>query len=150
VAYLLLRGMKTLQLRVQRHNDNALRVARWLEEHPRVTRVDYPGLPSHPRHDVAKAQMPGGFGGMLAFALDGGFDEVRTVLHHLQLAHLAASLGCVETLAAPPRTSSHVECSAEERAAMGIPESLIRYSVGIEDADDLIDDLRAALDALGE
>jgi len=143
-AYLLLRGMKTLQLRVQRQNENALAVARFLEDHPRVTGVFYPGLVSHPMHAVAKEQMRG-FGGMLAFAVDGGFDAVRKVLHRLQLAHLAASLGAVETLAAPPRTSSHVECTAEEREAMGVPESLVRYSVGIEDTADLIADLDQAL-----
>ena len=86
-----------------------------------------------------------GFGGMLAFSVDGGFDAVREVLHRLELAHLAASLGAVETLAAAPCTSSHVECSAEERRALGISEELVRYSVGIEDPDDLIADLRAAL-----
>jgi cystathionine gamma-synthase len=146
-AFLLLRGMKTLKLRVQQQSQSAMRIARFLDEHPKVDRVFYPGLPSHARHEVARAQMRS-FGGMLAFSVEGGFDAVVEVLQRLQIAHLAASLGAVETLAAPPATSSHVECSAEERAALGIPESLVRYSVGIEDTEDLIADLGAALEAL--
>lgn len=143
-AYLLLRGMKTLDLRIQRQNASALTVARWLERHPRVSQVNYPGLESHPHHETAKAQMRG-FGGMLSFALEGGFDEVKRVLPRLRLMHRAANLGAVETVGGPPATTSHVECSAEERAAMGIPEGLIRYSVGIEAVEDLIGDLAQAL-----
>lgn len=143
-AYLLLRGMKTLALRVRQQNSSALAIARWLADHPRVTVVNYPGLASHPNHDVAVRQMRG-FGGMLSFGVEGGFDTVRDVLPRLRLAHRAANLGAVETIAAPPRTSSHVECTAEQRAALGIPEGLIRYSVGIEDTADLIADLDRAL-----
>ena len=143
-AYLLLRGMKTLSLRVERQNASALEIARWLERHPRVSQVNYPGLASHPQHDIAANQMRG-FGGMLSFALKGGFDEVTRVLPKLHLMHRAANLGAVETVGGPPATTSHVECSAEERAAMGIPEGLIRYSVGIEAVADLIADLAQAL-----
>jgi cystathionine gamma-synthase len=143
-AFLLTRGLKTLELRVLRQNDNALRVARFLAEHPKVDQVFYPGLESHRHHDVASRQMKG-FGGVLAFSLQGGFDAVRELLGSLKLVHLAASLGSVGTLAGPPRTTSHVELTPQERAAAGIPESLVRYSVGIENPEDLLNDLRAGL-----
>ncbi len=143
-AYLLIRGMKTLALRIRQQNESALRIARWLEATPGVASVNYPGLERHPQHAIAVRQMRG-FGGVLSFSLEGGFDAVRRVLPRLRLAHRAANLGAVETIAGPPATTSHVECTAEERAAMGIPEGLIRYSVGIEDADDLIADLAAAI-----
>lgn len=145
-AYLLLRGMKTLQLRVARQNESALRIARWLETAPGVTAVHYPGLASHPGHEVARRQMRG-FGGVLSFALEGGMEAVSRCLGTLRFAHLAANLGAVETVAGTPATTSHVECTAEERAALGIPEGLVRYSVGIEDPDDLIRDLERALGA---
>lgn len=144
-AYLLLRGMKTLALRVERQNASALRIARWLRDRPEVARVFHPGLEDHPGHDVARRQMPGGFGGMLSFELVGGFEQVREVLPRLRLAHRAANLGAVETVVAPPRTGSHVELTEAERAALGIPEGLVRYSTGIEDPDDLLADLEAAL-----
>ena len=143
-AYLLLRGMKTLHLRVRQQNENALQIARFLEKHPRVAKVFYPGLASHEGHEIALRQMIG-FGGVLSFALHGGFDAVKKFLPRLQYAHLAANLGAVETIAGPPATTSHVELTAEERAASGIPEALIRYSVGIEDVEDLIGDLEQAL-----
>jgi cystathionine gamma-synthase len=144
-AYLLLRGMKTLHLRVERQNANALEIARFLEGHPGVEQVFYPGLESHPGHAVARKQMRG-FGGMLSFVARGGtYADACRVLSRLKLARRAANLGAVETIAGPPATTSHVECSKEERAAMGIPESLIRYSVGIEDVEDLKADLDAAL-----
>jgi cystathionine gamma-synthase len=143
-AYLLLRGLKTLELRVARHNENAMQVARFLEEHPGVERVFYPGLESHPQHEVARRQMRG-FGGMLSFSLQGGYEAVRAFLPRLQFAHRAANLGAVETTVGPPATTSHVESSANEREAMGIPESLVRYSTGIEHPDDLISDLDDAL-----
>jgi cystathionine gamma-synthase len=143
-AYLLLRGLKTLELRVARHNENAMRVARFLEEHPGVERVFYPGLKSHPQHELARRQMRG-FGGMLSFSLQGGYEAVRTFLPRLQFAHRAANLGAVETTVGPPATTSHVESSAREREAMGIPESLVRYSTGIEHPDDLLSDLADAL-----
>jgi cystathionine gamma-synthase len=145
-AYLLIRSMKTLALRVGRQNESALRIAQWLEAQPAVSVVNYPGLASHPQHEIAARQMRG-FGGMLSFGLEGGFEAVKRVLPRLRLAHRAANLGAVETVAGPPATTSHVECTPEERAAMGIPEGLIRYSVGIEDAGDLIADLEQALTA---
>jgi cystathionine gamma-synthase len=148
-AYLLLRGMKTLQLRIQRQNQNALEIAQYLQTHPFVDQVFYPGLDSHENHDIAKKQMRG-FGGVLSFMLKGGFEGVRILLPRLKFAHVAANLGAVETVVGPPATTSHVESSKEEREAMGIPESLIRYSVGIEDAEDLIADLQQALDYTAE
>jgi cystathionine gamma-synthase len=146
-AYLLLRGMKTLHLRVRQQNENAMHIARFLESHPRVAKVFYPGLPTHENHDIACRQMSG-FGGVLSFALHGGFEAVQQFLPRLRYANLAANLGAVETVAGPPATTSHVESTPEERAASGIPEALIRYSVGIEDVNDLIADLRQALDCL--
>jgi cystathionine gamma-synthase len=143
-AYLLLRGMKTLSLRISRQNESAMTVARYLEGHKAVKEVFYPGLPGHAGHAVARKQMRG-FGGVLSFTLNGDLDAVKAFLPHLQLAHRAANLGAVETIAGPPATTSHVECTSEERAAMGIPEGLVRYSVGIEDVPDLIADLEQAL-----
>ena len=143
-AYMLLRGMKTLELRIERQNATAMAVARHLDAHPFVRQVFYPGLEAHPNHDVAKRQMRG-FGGMLSFQLEGDFDAVKTFLPQLRFAHRAANLGAVETTVAPPRTGSHVELTEEERAAMGIPETLVRYSAGIENVDDLLEDLDRAL-----
>ncbi|MGE4297104.1 MAG: cystathionine gamma-synthase family protein [Desulfovibrionaceae bacterium] len=144
-AYLLLRGMKTLHLRIERQNANAMEIARFLEAHPGVERVFYPGLASHTGHEIARRQMRG-FGGMLSFVAKGDtFADAARVLTKLKLARRAANLGAVETIAGPPATTSHVECTAEERRAMGIPESLIRYSVGIEDVEDLKADLDQAL-----
>ena len=145
-AYLLLRGMKTLHLRIRQQNESALRIAQFLQSHPFVEAVFYPGLESHEGHEIARLQMRG-FGGVLSFTLKGDFDTVRVFLPCLRLAHLAANLGAVETVVGPPATTSHVECTREEREAMGIPETLIRYSVGIEDTDDLIADLQQALEA---
>jgi cystathionine gamma-synthase len=144
-AYLLIRSMKTLALRIRQQNESALRIARWLAEQPAIAVVNYPGLETHVHHDVAARQMRG-FGGVLSFELRGGFEAVKRVLPRLQLAHRAANLGAVETVAGPPATTSHVECTPQERAAMGIPEGLIRYSVGIEDTDDLIADLTQAFE----
>jgi cystathionine gamma-synthase len=143
-AFLLTRGLKTLELRVERQNANALAVARFLAEHPAVEAVFHPGLPEHPNHEVARRQMQG-FGGVLSFSLAGGADAVPRFLSRLTLAHLAASLGSVGTLVGPPATTSHVELTREQRAAAGIPESLIRYSVGIENGEDLLADLEQAL-----
>lgn len=146
-AFLLLRSLKTLGLRIARQNENAMGVARFLETQAAVARVHYPGLPSHAAHAVAARQMTG-FGGMLSFELKGGLDAATRVLDRLQYAYLAANLGQVETVAGPPSLTSHVELTAEERAAAGVPEGLVRYSVGIEDLDDLVGDLRGALAAL--
>lgn len=145
-AYLLLRGMKTLHLRVRQQNDNAMRIAEFLASHRAVEKVFYPGLSSHENHDIGRRQMSG-FGGVLSFVLHGGFESVKKFLPRLRYANLAANLGAVETVAGPPATTSHVESTAAERAASGIPEALIRYSAGIEDADDLIADLRQALES---
>jgi cystathionine gamma-synthase len=143
-AYLLLRGLKTLHLRIRHQNASAGQIAEYLSGHPKVSAVFYPGLPGHRHHDVAKRQMRG-FGGVLSFMLGGGFDQVRSFLPRLKLAHLAANLGSVETVVGPPSTTSHVENTAAEREALGIPEGLVRYSVGIEDTGDLIADLEQAL-----
>lgn len=146
-AYLLLRGMKTLQLRVERQGQSAQTIAEFLEAHPKVNVVNYPGLASHPQHDVALRQMRG-FGGMLSFGIGDDLDAVRKFLPNLHLAHAAANLGSVETIVGPPATTSHVEVPREERAALGIPEGLIRYSTGIEDVEDLLADLDSALDSI--
>jgi cystathionine gamma-synthase len=146
-AYLIIRGMKTLELRVERHNANAQRIAEFLEQHETVEAVFYPGLPSNPGHELARSQMRG-FGGVLSFNLRGGLSAVGRVLPRLRFAHRAASLGSVSTLVGPPSTTSHVELSLEERAAAGIPEGLVRYSVGIENVEDLMTDLEAALSSV--
>jgi cystathionine gamma-synthase len=144
-AYLLLRGMKTLALRIERQNKNAMEIARHLHAHPKIERVFYPGLESHEGHEIARKQMTG-FGGMLSFMLKNDtYEAVGTVLANLKYAHCAANLGAVETIVGPPATTSHVECTHNERRAMGIPESLIRYSTGIEDIADLTNDLDQAL-----
>jgi cystathionine gamma-synthase len=146
-AFLLARGVRTLELRVLRQNENAMAVARFLSDHPAVDSVNYPGLPNHPLRDVARRQMSG-FGGVLSFELRGGDPAVRTFLARLQLAHRAASLGSVSTLVGPPATTSHVELTLDQMEAAGISPSLVRYAVGIENAEDLIADLRIALDGL--
>ncbi|MBC7758509.1 MAG: cystathionine gamma-synthase family protein [Phormidesmis sp. FL-bin-119] len=146
-AYMIARGMKTLELRISRQNESALKIARYLKSHPKVREVFYPGLETHKGHEIAKSQMRG-FGGMLSFALDGEYDLVEKFLPSLKLVHLAASLGSVSTLAGPPRTTSHVELTTEQRALLGIPESLVRYSVGIENVDDLLGDLEQGLKTL--
>lgn len=146
-AYLLIRGLKTLELRVERQNASAQRIAMFLEGHAKVESVNYPGLTSHPSHAIAARQMRG-FGGMLSFNLKGEFDAVRRFSGALQFAHAAASLGAVETMIGLPATASHVECTREERARLGIPEGLIRYSTGIENVEDLLADLEQALEAV--
>ncbi|QJW90318.1 cystathionine gamma-synthase family protein [Spirosoma taeanense] len=143
-AYLIARGMKTLELRIERQNASAMRIARYLSDHPKIEAVFYPGLETHPGHAIAKAQMSG-FGGMMSFSLKAGYEAVKQFLPALRFVHLAASLGSVSTLAGPPRTTSHVELTSEQRAQLGIPEGLVRYSVGIENVDDLLADLDQAL-----
>ena len=147
-AYSLLRGMKTLKLRVEHQNESAMIIARYLQSHPLIEQVNYPGLESHPGHEIAKKQMNSGYGGMLSFAAKGGLEAIKIFLPRLKYAHMAANLGCVETVVGPPLTTSHVECSAEERSAAGIPDGLVRYSTGIEDVEDLIADLEQALEAI--
>jgi len=146
-AYLLLRGMKTLELRIERQGQSAQRIAEYLLEHPRVKAVSYPGLASHPQHEIARRQMRG-YGGMLSFSLGDDLDSVRKFIPGLKLAHAAANLGSVETIIGPPATTSHVEVPQAERSRLGIPEGLIRYSTGIENVDDLIADLDSALSGI--
>jgi cystathionine gamma-synthase len=146
-AYMIARGMKTLELRIERQNASAMKIARYLKAHDAVEEVFYPGLETHPGHDIARLQMSG-FGGVMSFALKGNYETVKAFLPKLKLVHLAASLGSVSTLAGPPRTTSHVELTEQQRALLGIPESLIRYSVGIENVEDLINDLDQALAAI--
>jgi len=143
-AFLLDRGIKALGLRVRKQGENALAVAKFLEKHPKVGRVFYPGLPSHPDHKLAKKQMRG-FGSMLAFDMKGGLAAARRVCDRVRLFLLAASLGGVESLVVLPAYTSHYNMSAEELARGGVTPGMIRVSIGIEDAQDLIDDLREAL-----
>lgn len=143
-AYMIARGMKTLELRIDRQNTSAMRIAQYLKKHPKIENVFYPGLESHAGYSIAKSQMTG-FGGIMSFAINGGFDPVKKFLPKLRYVHLAASLGSISTLAGPPRTTSHVELTEQQRALLGIPEGLVRYSVGIEDVNDLLEDLENAL-----
>jgi cystathionine gamma-lyase/cystathionine beta-lyase/cystathionine gamma-lyase/homocysteine desulfhydrase len=143
-SWLVLRGTKTLAVRMAQHNTNAMALAEFLAGHPAVTQVIYPGLPSHPQHELARRQMRG-FGGMLSFDL-GTFENARRVCNRVRLMALAESLGGVETLISHPATMTHASVPAERRAAIGLTDSMVRISVGIEDPQDLIDDLRQALD----
>jgi cystathionine beta-lyase/cystathionine gamma-synthase len=143
-AWLVLRGTKTLPLRMERHNANAQAIAEYLERHPKVTRVYYPGLSSHPQHDLAKRQMRG-FGGLISFEV-GSMDKSRTLLNSVELMTLAESLGGVETLISHPASMTHASVPPERRAAIGLTEDMVRVSVGIEDVDDLLADLEQALD----
>src|SRR5215471_15048555 len=143
-AWLVLRGTKTLALRMAQHNANGLALAQFLEAHPKVRRVYYPGLPSHPQHALATQQMRG-FGGMLAFEL-GSLDAARRLLNGVRLHALAESLGGVESLISHPATMTHASIPSERRAALGITDGLVRISAGIEDIEDLEDDLAQALD----
>lgn len=142
-SWLVLRGTKTLPLRMRQHNIAGLSLARFLEAHPAVARVHYPGLPSHPQHALAGRQMRG-FGGMLSFEL-GSLERARRLLEHVRLMALAESLGGVETLISHPATMTHASVPAEQRAALGITDGLVRISAGLEDLDDLQDDLAQAL-----
>jgi cystathionine beta-lyase/cystathionine gamma-synthase len=146
-CWLTLRGLKTLELRVQRHVENASRIAAALASDPRVTRVYYPGLPDHPGHQIAKTQMSG-FGGMVSFELDGSLDEVTSFVSNRSLFALGESLGGVKSLICHPARMTHASIPADRRAALGLSDALIRLSPGIEHADDLIDDLRAGLDQM--
>lgn len=145
-CFLLHRGLKTLSVRVRRQNENAMRIARFLEEHSAVTRVNYPGLVSNPHHERAKRFFDG-FGGMLSFELTGGLDAAKRLLERASIPRIAPSLGGVESLLTLPATTSHVGMSREERESVGIADALVRMSVGIESADDLIDDLQGALES---
>ncbi len=143
-SFLALRGLKTLALRMERHCASALKIAEWLERHPKVRRVFYPGLASHPQHALAKKQMRA-FGGMISAELTGTLDDARRFLERCRLFALAESLGGVESLIEHPALMTHGSVPPEVRATLGIGDTLVRLSVGIEDADDLIADLAAAL-----
>ena len=143
-SWLVLRGTKTLPLRMAQHTANGQALAEFLERHPKVTRAIYPGLPSHPQHALAKKQMPQGCGGMLAFEVE-NFEKARAVLNRFRLMALAESLGGVETLVCHPATMTHASVPAERRAKIGLSDSLIRISAGIEDIEDLKADLDQAL-----
>lgn len=144
-AWLLRRGMMTYPMRMRAHNENAMRVARFLEEHPAIERVYYPGLPSHPQHELARKQMIGGFGGMVAFEVKGGFEPAYRLIGRTKVCVLAVSLGGMDTLITHPASMIHSRQSDEEREAAGIAPGMIRLSVGTEDADDIIEDLDRAL-----
>jgi cystathionine gamma-lyase len=143
-AFFVLRSLKTLPIRMERHCASALAVAEWLERHPGIAQVWYPGLASHPQHDVARRQMHG-FGGMVSAVIDGGLEPARRFLERCQIFALAESLGGVESLIEHPGIMTHASIPAARRAAAGIADGLVRLSVGIEDVDDLIGDLDQAL-----
>ncbi len=143
-AWLVLRGIRTLSLRVQRAQENAAHLASWLSEHPAVAWVSYPGLPTHPQFELARRQMSG-FGSMITFGVEGGFEASRSVINALRLATLAVSLGGVETLVEHPASMTHASLPREEREAAGIRDDLIRLAVGCEAVEDLRDDLEQAL-----
>ncbi|MBZ5627443.1 MAG: PLP-dependent aspartate aminotransferase family protein [Acidobacteriia bacterium] len=146
-AFLVLRGLRTLGIRIERAQRNALEIAHWLERQPEVQSVRYVGLASHPQHELAKRQMKG-FGSMISFELKGGMEAGRRLMNALKMATLAVSLGGVETLVEHPASMTHAGISPEGRRAAGFSDGLVRYSVGIEDVEDLIADLRQALDAV--
>ena len=144
-CWLNLSGLKTLHLRMKRHEESALQIAQFLENHGKVAWVLYPGLPSHPQHEVAKAQMSG-FSGMIAFELTGGVEAGRQLMNTVKLCGLAESLGSVETMITHPATMTHAEVPAEDRRKRGLGDGLVRLSVGIEDVEDIIQDLEQGLD----
>jgi len=148
-CFLGLRSMKTLHVRMREHEKNATIVAKFLSAHPQVERVIYPGLPSHPQHEIAKKQMKG-FGGMITFFIKGGIDESRKLLENIKIPALAESLGGVESLIELPSVMTHASVPAEERAKLGISDSLIRLSVGLEDVEDLVADLDQALKSIAK
>jgi cystathionine beta-lyase/cystathionine gamma-synthase len=145
-AWLTLQGVKTLPLRMERHSANALKLARFLEAHPRVTKIQYPGLESFPQHELARRQQGSG-GALLAFEVEGGTEAGIRVMNNVRLCSLAENLGAAETLVTHPASMTHAAVPVEQREATGITDGLIRISVGLENADDLIDDLRRALEA---
>ena len=144
-SFLALRGLKTLTLRMQAHCDNALQIARWLEQHPAVGRVIYPGLPAHPQHELAMRQMGGLGGGIISIEINGGLEKTRRMLERCRLFSLAESLGGVESLINHPAIMTHASVPVEIRERLGISDTLVRLSVGVEDVNDLIADLDQAL-----
>ena len=145
-CWLVLSGMKTLAIRMDRHNENGQAVAEFLEAHPKVKRISYPGLASHPQHDIAKRQMKGGYSGMISFELRGGLKAGRVLMNSLKLCSLAESLGSVETMITHPATMTHASVPKKDRLARGLTDGLVRISVGIEHKNDIIRDLKQALD----
>ena len=143
-CYLLLRGLKTFALRMERHNESAMTTARFLEIHPQVKRVYYPGLESHPHHAIACEQMKG-YGGVVTFDIKGGMREAKRFLDSLKLCYIAPSLGGVETLITHPATVTYYDCTRKQRYALGITDTLLRLSVGVEDVEDIIGDLDQSL-----
>ncbi len=146
-AYLVHRGVKTLSIRIEKGQENAAKIAQWLEEHPIVKWVKYPGLKSHPQHELAKKQMRG-FGTMISFELKGGLDAGKILMDNVELAILAVSLGGIETLIQHPASMTHSGINKEEKLKAGITDGLVRLSIGIENVEDLIDDLSQALDKI--
>ncbi|MBI3590928.1 MAG: cystathionine gamma-synthase [Candidatus Melainabacteria bacterium] len=143
-SWLVLRGIKTLAVRMRKHAENAQKIAEFLEKHPKIKKVNYPGLKSHPQHELAKKQMSG-FGGMISFEINGGKDLAKKIVESTKLFALAESLGGVESLIGHPDTMTHVGVPKEQKDKLGITDNLIRISVGIEDVNDLINDLKQAL-----
>lgn len=143
-AHLIIRGLKTFEIRMQRYCENAQKVAEFLEKHPKIDKVYYPGLATHPGHEIAKKQMTG-FGGIMSFELKGGFEAGKTLLNNVKLCTLAVSLGDTETLIQHPASMTHSAYSKEELKEAGIPEGLVRLSVGLENVEDIIEDLEQAL-----
>ena len=146
-SFLALRSLKTLPLRMKAHAENAMKIAQFLETHLLVDKVVYPGLKSHPQYELAKSQMSG-FGGMITFFIKGGFDSAKKFLESVQLFALAESLGGVESLIEHPAIMTHASVPAEHRKVLGIDDSLIRLSVGIEDCEDLLNDLKQAFEQI--
>jgi methionine-gamma-lyase len=146
-AFMVIRGVKTLAIRIERAQQNAIKVAEFLQSHPKIEWIKYPGLTSHPHHELAKTQMSG-FGSMMSFGLKGGFEAGKKLMDNVHLAILAVSLGGVETLIQHPASMTHAAVSKENKFAAGITEDLVRFSVGIEDENDIIDDLKQAFDKL--
>ena len=145
-SWIVLRGLKTLSVRMRQHEQNALAVAEFLENHPQTATVNYPGLPSHPQHDLAKRQMSG-FSGMVSFTLKGGAEAAHAAVQKTKLFHFAESLGGVESLVTHPASMTHAAIPREQREARGVTDGLLRLSVGIEDKDDLVADLDQAISA---
>jgi len=147
-AWLTLLSLETVSPRMAKHSSNAEKVAAYLAQHPKVSRVNYPSLPDHPQHELAKRQMPNGFGGLMSFVVDGGKEGAAKVIESFQMICLMPTFGTSRTVAMHPATHSHFGMTPEEREAAGIFDGLIRLSVGLEDPEDIIADLEQALDKL--
>lgn len=146
-AFMVIRGVKTLAIRIERAQENAMKIAGFLQSHPKVAWIKYPGLTSHPQYELAKSQMAG-FGSMMSFGLHGGYEAGRKLMDNVHLAILAVSLGGVETLIQHPASMTHAAVSKENKIAAGITDDLVRFSVGIEDVEDIINDLKHALEEI--